>query len=225
LLGNLLLQLGKALATRLVPADRTARELWLQGRGRVINPDGLETTEAVSKVALVYGRLNEQFAFPTAYLVANNFLTIIQSLTVEKSSPWQPPDGRQVPEIDPQDIHTLLWAAEKLLRASGWAPAAQEKVDERWLSASEACKLAKARGFDITLDWVSKRKDRIRTRPPQLPGRHQLEVEMGSLVAVLFAEAKPRAPSGDTDEPGEAEREEIEARTRAEQARKDRARS
>jgi hypothetical protein len=96
----------------------------------------------------------------------------------------------------------------------------QPPKEEDWLPASEALYVARARGYDITLDWISKRKDRILTRRPQLSSKHRLEVEMGSLAKVLFTEAKRKAMTTDTDEPEKAEREGIEARMQAEQRSK-----
>jgi hypothetical protein len=95
-----------------------------------------------------------------------------------------------------------------------------EVAKEDWRPASEALDVARQKGYDITLDWISKRKGRICTRPRQLPGRHQLEVEMGSLGRVLFSEAIRHAGNANLDEPDESEREQIEARKRTEQERR-----
>jgi hypothetical protein len=95
---------------------------------------------------------------------------------------------------------------------------------EDWQPASRAVAIACQKGYKITADWISKRKDRLRTRGPQLPGRHKLEVEMNSLATVLFAENKRGAPADtDTDEPDESERKMIEARMEQERQRKRRA--
>jgi len=93
-------------------------------------------------------------------------------------------------------------------------------VGEKWMPASEALEVAEEKGYGITLDWISKRKRRIRTRPRQLPGNHKLEVEMSSFGAVLFAEAKRKTVKTDTDEPGVTERSQIEARKREAQESK-----
>jgi hypothetical protein len=98
-------------------------------------------------------------------------------------------------------------------------PRQERPVDatkEDWRPASEAVVIAAEKGYDITLDWVSKHKKKFRTRPRQLPGRHQLEVEMGSLAVVLFAEAGRSGREPEGDQPGQLERDRIEARKRAE---------
>src|SRR5262249_45018941 len=79
-------------------------------------------------------------------------------------------------------------------------PPGQKPEEEDWRPASEALKIANERGYDITLDWIAKRKDRIRTRAPQQRGRHHLEVEMGSFAKVVFFEAKPKAVAPEPDE-------------------------
>src|SRR5262249_55929403 len=83
-----------------------------------------------------------------------------------------------------KDLTEPVWEALEPLkvRASAAAAQAQAHPPEVGLPASAAIAEASKLGRDVTLDWLSKRKDRIRTRPPQLPGRHQLEVEMGSFL-------------------------------------------
>jgi hypothetical protein len=104
------------------------------------------------------------------------------------------------------------------------APPQEQPLEEVWLTPSEALALAKEKGYDITRDWLSKQKGRMRTREPRLPGNHRYEIEKNSLVLVLFHKRKRKAinPSRgtDADEPTEAEREEIEARMRAESDRR-----
>jgi hypothetical protein len=107
-----------------------------------------------------------------------------------------------------------LVVAELGRRAKPTGCEGQPSLHEDWLPASEAVAAANARGYGITLDWLSKRKARLRTRPPELPGKHRLEVEMNSLAVLLFREARPQAGNTDTDEPGPGEREGIEARKR-----------
>ncbi len=106
------------------------------------------------------------------------------------------------------------------LRLMARAAAARSPRDDDWRPASEAVVIANGKGFDITLDWISKRKDRIRTRLPRLPGNHKIEVEMGSLAIALFNEVGRGVGNTDTDEPGMAERAEIESRIQAARERK-----
>jgi hypothetical protein len=105
-------------------------------------------------------------------------------------------------------------------RASVRGDPAATDAGEKWMPASEAVEFANEKGYDITVGWISKRKDRLRTRPRQLPGNHQLEVEIGSLGRVLFNERTRKAVTTDTEEPDERQRDEFEARKKAEQARK-----
>jgi hypothetical protein len=120
-------------------------------------------------------------------------------------------------------------AVDLLLQgARRWDGSSNPLADE-WLTASAAVALACQKGYDITLDWIHKRKDRIRTRGRLLPGTHKLEVEQGSFALVLLKEAKRKTveneSDGDTDTPDQEQQEEIQARMREEEKRKKRGRN
>jgi hypothetical protein len=89
---------------------------------------------------------------------------------------------------------------------------------EDWQPATVAVAIANERGHDITLDWISKRKDRIQTRDPELPGNRKLELEMNTLAVVLFngKGRKAKSPKGNAgaDEPDETERARIQTKRR-----------
>src|SRR5262249_21930700 len=101
------------------------------------------------------------------------------------------------------DLDSRYWEAAR--GVVEWASIHSEKpatdVGEEWMPASGAVGVANEKGYDITLGWISKRKDRLRTRPRQLPGNHKLEVEMGGLARVLFAEVERKTVKTDPDEP------------------------
>jgi hypothetical protein len=82
---------------------------------------------------------------------------------------------------------------------------------EEWLPAARAVELAQRADLSVTLDWLSRRSRRsgVRTRPRELPGNHQLEVDWYSLAGYL---AKKKAEQTDTDDLGSTERAAIEAR-------------
>jgi hypothetical protein len=94
---------------------------------------------------------------------------------------------------------------------------------EEWLPAGQAVERAERAGLPVTLGWLSRppRKSGVRTRPRELPGNHQREVEWYSLAGYL---AKIKAEETDIDDPGSTERAGIEVRMNkaAEKKRQDR---
>jgi hypothetical protein len=135
-----LMALGRALAGVLAPADpateritdETAWNGWISRMAGMRTPTVIE---AVSKIKLVYDRLVEQFGSDAPALVAMNFWMPTPVPTVEKCRPWHPPDGRPVPEIEPQDVRTLAWAAAQLFHCLG--EEAQAKAAESILPWAE----------------------------------------------------------------------------------------
>jgi hypothetical protein len=124
------------------------------------------------------------------------------------------------------DLDPRYWEAARGVVEWATVPGEQSPaaVGEKWIPASEAVTVANGWGYNIVLGWISKRKDRIRTRPRQLPGKHQLEVEMGSLARVLLAEGDHKTVNTDPDEPDQSERDRIEVRKQAEEDLKRRTR-
>jgi hypothetical protein len=82
-------------------------------------------------------------------------------------------------------------------------------LSEQWMPAGQAVEQAEQAGFSVTLPWLSRsaRKSGIKTRLPELPGRHRLEVEWNSLIVHL---AKKKIEGKDAAEPSERERKIIE---------------
>jgi hypothetical protein len=66
-----------------------------------------------------------------------------------------------------------------------------------WIPASRAVERANTMGFPITLKWLTRdaSKHAVRTRPRQLPGKHKVEVEWGSLDRHLRRRGKPNRSS------------------------------
>jgi hypothetical protein len=58
---------------------------------------------------------------------------------------------------------------------------------EEWLPAGAAAERAESKGLPLSLSYLSRlvKADKVRSRPPRLPGRHKLEVEWTSLVGYL----------------------------------------
>jgi hypothetical protein len=114
----------------------------------------------------------------------------------------------------------------RLLR--GGDPTAQARED--WQPYSVAVARAARKGYLISLSFLSKKQDRLRTRPKQLPGKHRREVEMNSLWAFLVSDdgpvpkPPPNEMEADGGEPGPRQQDIISARiTRAsEKNRKER---
>ena len=139
---------------------------------------------------------------------------------------WQPTHPLDEHPAPPKLLDAIENAAAGLLQnLAGYLAenGGQAPAGERWKPASAAVQEANAKGNSITLDWISKRKGKIRTREGQqlqLPGKHKLEVEMNSLAVVLFAEKSRSDTDTGAEEPERREREEIEARKRNAQQRK-----
>jgi hypothetical protein len=115
-------------------------------------------------------------------------------------------------------------AATALLALRDWcSPRSQTAPTERWLPASEAVNLAEAKGHPITLKWLTQdaSKHGVRTRPRQLPGKHKVEVEWGSLAGYLL---RPLEQNRNPDEEEGCGQEEAAQRIREakEQKRKNR---
>jgi hypothetical protein len=215
------------------PAGNREEFAWLQSRAPVLQAQ--EVAAALAQIDRVTECLADQFNARAALATVDGHHKTVLTPTLNAEQLWQSPTGWP-PEIDPQDVRSLGWSAAKLFRALGeeppglpvgeWPPGTggsegqEAETKEEWRPASEAAAVANKQGFSITLDWISKRKDRIRSRPRELPGRHKTEVEMGSFAKVLLTEAITEAVKADSDELDRAERDEIEARKVSERKRK-----
>jgi hypothetical protein len=98
-------------------ADSPAELAWLRSREPGYAAAGV--ADALGRIELVCDRLIDQLdlrdAFPSVDCHAEALLTPVPNAL----ELWHPPDGRPLPEIDPQDIATLAWAAGKLDEARG----------------------------------------------------------------------------------------------------------
>jgi hypothetical protein len=159
-----LLALGRALDRFLAPAEPTARSAWRTRVAAVLRP---AVTEGVSKLRLVYGRLVEQFGSQAPYYVANSFGRAYPPPSVETSCPWQPPDGRPVSEIDPQDIRTLAWGAAVLFRRLGEETRA-ESADRLIHLAGLLLQWPEIRAAARVVPPTDKPAEKARGKPPRM---------------------------------------------------------
>jgi hypothetical protein len=226
-----LAELGISLYRVTPPADPAAcQEWWKKGAWRMT----ATMAEPLSKIMLLYDRLARQFGHDPVAPAADGVFRSFVIPSARTSRPWQPRDGRAIPEIDPHDLRALQWSAIRLFqsvqekltggvqqtapqgRPTRCAPANPEGP-EKWMPASEATNKVAAAGHSLTLPNLSKlgQKGHVRTRPRTLPGNHQLEAEWNSLCGYLVGRASEKHK---TEVPSEGELdEEIAKATKAKQ--------
>jgi hypothetical protein len=118
--------------------------------------------------------------------------------------------------------HTVRYArgaVGKLLELWQEAARGREPAGEEWVPATRAAEIAGQLRRPINLNWFTRSADKhgVKTRGRQLPGRHEREVELNSLLRYL---AKKAAAGEDAEEPSERQRGMIEARMQEERKHK-----
>jgi hypothetical protein len=130
-----LTDLGRNLASILAPADHTTYNTWLKRTAGLLTS---EMREAVSKIKLVCDHLAKQFGSHAMWCGARGYWSPIPSVSIETCSPWQPLDGRPMPEIDPPDIGALAWGAVELFHGLGEPDQAKlAQAILRWVIAEQ----------------------------------------------------------------------------------------
>jgi hypothetical protein len=209
---------------------------WLGGRMLALMPNMADT---VGRIELVCDQIIDQFEIRPTYWAIDGRARSMVIPTINTTRAWCPRDGRPMPEIDPQVLSTLDWAAAKLFQVVGGEPrpARQEQAPvreirldlaarnsggqdvvhhEEWVPASVAVERAEEANHPIALSRLSKlaKQGKIRTRPRTLAGKHRLEVEWNSLSGYLLGQGSSgRFGGGNRDrEPSEGEFDEVIAK-------------
>jgi hypothetical protein len=109
--------------------------------------------------------------------------------------------GKKASQFDLDTLRRQVqWEAARALFLSRSAtqkqPTGAESTaeGEEWLPAKEAVERAQQAGFQVRLSWLSRSaaKRGVKTRPRQLSGKHQLEVEWKSLAGYLVRKKAER---------------------------------
>jgi hypothetical protein len=193
------------------PACPSEEDTWLKTRMPALTPD---VADAVGRIELACDQVIDQLGIRSVFSTIDGHGKCVLTPTINTTRAWQPPDGRPMPEIDPQVLYTLDWAAVKLFQTVGvepkpprpeQAPALEIRLDlaernrggqedvlhEEWVPASVAVERAEEANHPITLPRLSKlrKQGKIKTRPRTQPGNHRLEVEWNSLSGYLLRQA------------------------------------
>jgi hypothetical protein len=86
--------------------------------------------EPLMRIDIVCNHLIDQFGMREVFeAVVDGQFKALLTPTLHAGSQCRLPDGRPIPEIDPQDIRALEWAAMKLLQAVGTQPESATRKD------------------------------------------------------------------------------------------------
>jgi hypothetical protein len=122
---RLLLHLKTLLCRFLPPASPTDDFAWLKSRAPLLKGD---VADAVTRIELVCQRLADQFGLQTPLSTVDGGFKCVLTPTLNTAEPWRPPGGGPIPEINPQDVGALEWAAVKLSQTLGGEPAGQAQA-------------------------------------------------------------------------------------------------
>jgi hypothetical protein len=118
-----LLNLKTVLFRFLPPTNVSEEGAWLLARARVLQAPAVAA--ALGQIERACDRMIDQFGTRACFACVDGNFKAVLTPTLNTVRPWEPPEGRPMPEIDPQDIRALGWAATKLLQTPGVEQAVQ----------------------------------------------------------------------------------------------------
>jgi hypothetical protein len=105
------------------PTNRAEEGVWLRLIMPVLGAPGV--ADALKQIDLACDHVIEQFGIRDRFSSVDGHFKAVLTPTLTAAQRWQPPDGRSIPVIDPQEVGMLAWAAAKLCQALGEGAAGQ----------------------------------------------------------------------------------------------------